>query len=53
MDIVEYAEKVFGIELLEYQKILLRKLSLLPKDSRLIYGVDGRIHVVPKDHIIN
>ena len=51
MDIVEFAEKVCNIELLESQKILLRKLSSLPEGSRIIYGFDGRYHVVPKDSI--
>lgn len=35
MDIVEFAEKELGIELLDYQKELLRKIASLPKGSRV------------------
>lgn len=48
MDIVEYAEKVCDVKLLESQKILLRKMSSLPKDSMIVYGRYGRIYIVPK-----
>lgn len=33
MDIVEFAEKLLGIEFLEYQKKLLREISEMPKDA--------------------
>lgn len=35
MDIVEYAEKVANIRLLECQKVMLRKFAELPKDTQL------------------
>ena len=35
MDIVEYAEKMIGIELFEYQKIMLRRLSNLSPDKKI------------------
>lgn len=36
MDIIEFAEKVCGIELLPYQKEFLKKLESLPRDQKLI-----------------
>lgn len=36
MDIIEFAEKICGIELLPYQKELLKKFESLPKGERFI-----------------
>lgn len=36
MDIVEFAEKVLGVELNEWQKIILRRLYELPKDQKIL-----------------
>lgn len=35
MDIVEYVENVLGLEILEYQKIMLYELEQLPRDQKL------------------
>lgn len=48
MDIVEFAEKVLGIKLLEYQKEMLRKMEELPRDAQLVAGRRGFILLVPK-----
>lgn len=49
MDIVEFAERVCNIELLDYQKILLRKFSEIPKDSTIVMSpITGRFYVAPK-----
>lgn len=43
MDIVEFAEKIMGLDLLVYQKKLLRLYSKLPKDSKIVMGRRGPI----------
>ena len=52
MDIIEFAEKVCGIKLLEYQKQLLREFVNLPPNERqnLVYGRKGTIRVMPGRH---
>ena len=47
IDIVEFTEKLLGIELLEYQKNMLRKMAELPKDSKIVMDRRGRWVVVP------
>ncbi|MBO5319019.1 MAG: hypothetical protein J6B01_04935 [Ruminococcus sp.] len=46
MDIVEFAEKIMGVELLDYQKKMLVEFSKLPPGARLAYLPSGRICVV-------
>lgn len=41
MDIVEYAEKLCGRQLFEWEKRLLKELSIKPRDTRL-YMIIGR-----------
>lgn len=49
MDIVEFAEKVSGLELLESQKQLLRKMQEIDSDNfRIIISRQGCMMVVPK-----
>lgn len=36
MDIVEFAEKVLGIELDEWQKITLQKLAKVPRGTKVL-----------------
>ena len=48
MDIVEFAERVLGIELLECQKEILRGVEKLPRDTKLVMGRRGLIIMVPK-----
>lgn len=43
MDIIEYAEKVCGRELREYEKETLRLYSKLPKTAVLVMGRNGPI----------
>lgn len=43
MYFVEFIEEVYGIELLQYQKELLRRYADLPKGSRIVIGRDGPI----------
>ena len=49
MDIIEFAEKVCGVKLLEYQKQLLREFVKLPPNERpnIVYGRKGTIRVMP------
>ena len=37
MDIIEFAEKICGIELLPSQKEFLKKLESMPRDQRIIW----------------
>lgn len=48
MDVLEYVEKIYGIELLEYQKQQLKLLETLPEGSRIVMGRKGPI-VLDKD----
>ena len=41
MDIVEFAEKVSGVQLTVYQKRMLELLGNLPKDSCIVMGRKG------------
>ena len=43
MDFVEFIEEIYGIELLQYQKELLRRYADLPEGSRIAMGRDGPI----------
>lgn len=43
MDIVEFAEQIIGVELLEHQKRLLKAVSALPKGSRVVMGRHGPV----------
>lgn len=36
MDIIEYAEKVLGVELSEWQKKILIKLESMPPDQKIL-----------------
>ena len=47
MDVVEFAEKVIGIELLEYQKVILMEMEKLPRDAQLVAGRRGFILLAP------
>lgn len=50
MDVVEFSEKVLGIKLLEYQKVMLRKMEKLSRDAQLelVAGRRGFILLVLK-----
>lgn len=48
MDIVEFVEKICGIQLFEYQKEMLRKFSKFPEDSVIVMGRHGPI-ILDKD----
>lgn len=47
MDIVEFAEKFMRVELLEYQKNILRAFDKLRSDGkvRVVTSRDGRIYI--------
>ena len=45
-DVVEFAEKILGVELLEYQKFLLRRFAELPKDSKVVADHLGQWRVI-------
>lgn len=49
MDIVEYAEKILGLELLEYQKKLLKEISEMPKDAVLTMTPRGPRWIRPSN----
>ena len=42
MDIVEYAETIFGVKLLDYQKVLLKKMYDAYKNSKDIRIITNR-----------
>lgn len=42
-DIVEFVEKIYGIELLGCQKELIRSVARLPEGSRIVMGRKGPI----------
>lgn len=48
MDVVEFAEKVLNIKLLEYQKVMLRKMEKLPRNAQIVAGRRGFIMLVSK-----
>lgn len=43
MDICEFAEKVYGVKLLEYHKQLLKQFADLPEGSTIVMGRKGLI----------
>lgn len=47
MDVVEYAEKIWGVELLEYQKQMLRNFACIPRDAKIINTRLGIALVIP------
>lgn len=47
MDVVEYVEKVMGLDLLDYQKQLLTKFASIPRDARVINTRLGFTLVIP------
>ena len=46
MTVVEFAENFLGLKLLHYQKLLLEKMSDLPKDSKIVYGRSGKAYLI-------
>mgnify|MGYP003289520909 CR=1 FL=1 len=46
MDIVDFVEKIMSIELFDYQKEMLRAISKIPPNSKIVYGRNGRIYVI-------
>lgn len=48
MDIAEFAEKVLGVKLSEYQKVMIRKMEKLPRDTKLLTGRRGNMQFVPE-----
>lgn len=46
MDILEFTEKIMGLELLDYQKKMLVEFSKLPPGAKIGYLPGGRICVV-------
>lgn len=48
MDIVDFAEKIIGINLLECQKELLRSFEKVPRDRMIINSRRGYMIVVPR-----
>lgn len=50
MDIVEYVERICGIELFECQKEMLRAFSKMPKDAVIVMGRHGPI-ILDKDGV--
>lgn len=53
MDICEFAEKVYGVELLEHQKQLLKRFAALPEGSTIVMGRKGPILLDKDGHIIS
>lgn len=53
MDIVEFAEQVYGKKLAKHQIEILKKIKDLPPDSKLVYwhGMFNIIKVKDKDKI--
>ena len=47
MDIIEFVEKITGLELCDFQKELLKK-SASVGECHIVYGRYGRVYVVPK-----
>lgn len=43
MDVIEFIEEIYGIELLRCQKELLRRYADLPEGSKIDMGRDGPI----------
>ena len=49
MDIVDFVEKVCGVELLEYQKRLLIEMQKMPRNVKIINGRKGYYIIMPGD----
>ena len=51
MDIVEFAEKIMHIELMDYQKTYLRAFEKLRGSGKvhIVTGRDGRIYILGKE----
>ena len=49
MTVVEFAENFLGLKLLHYQKLLLEKMSYLPKDSKIVYGRRGKVYLIKEN----
>lgn len=43
MNIAEFAEKVSGLQLCDYQKEMLKRLAVLPEGSRIVMSRKGPI----------
>lgn len=48
MDIIEFIKKVYGIELLDYQKETIKAFADLPKGSTIVMGRNGPV-ILDKD----
>lgn len=48
MDIIEFIEKVYGIELLDYQKETIKAFADLPEGSTIVMGRNGPV-ILDKD----
>lgn len=49
MDIIEYAERICGCELMSWQKELLRRVDSLPRDYKLVYCLARKSWVIAKE----
>ncbi|MBS6180546.1 MAG: hypothetical protein KH921_07135 [Erysipelotrichaceae bacterium] len=50
VDVVYFAENILGIKLLDYQKKILRGMSKIDKDAKVVYGRNGRMYIAePKE----
>ena len=45
MDIVEFAEQLYGKKLAKYQIEIIKKIKDLPPDSKLVYW-NGAFHII-------
>ena len=48
MDIIEFIEKVYGIELWDYQKETIKAVADLPEGSTIVMGRNGPV-ILDKD----
>ena len=44
MDMVEFAEKIMGVELKEWQKLHIRALEKLPRGAKIVMAPRGRVY---------
>lgn len=49
MTVVEFAENLLGLKLSHYQKLLLEKISDIPKDSKIVYGRSGKVYLIKEN----
>ena len=49
MDVIEYLEKIYGIELFECQEQLVKQLADLPEGSQIVMGKNRPV-VIKGDH---